>query len=194
MFLSYCLRFIRIPDEFPFVAEIPHKSRNRLFVLRFIFFLFFSPISTRWTNRHGPRGTRLWLYAADNSCTLGLTNPKISRSVAQANKFRELGSTHSKSERKPPVHAALASCTRRRRDLIDRPRLEPRLLLPFPQLLLSLTVLLSGRPSTSFPGEYIQPDFLSRLTWRLMTTHRYFTYNEAHNAIYNYWIRIINAL
>lgn len=164
MFLSYCLRFIRIRDEFPFVAEIPHKSRNG-FVLRFIFFFFFFyPISTRWTNRRGPRGTRLWLYAADNSCTLGLTNQKISRSVAQSNKFRELGSTHSKSERKPPVHAALASCTRRRRDLIDRPRLEPRLLLPFPQLLLSLTVLLSGRPSTSFPGEYIQPEFLSRLT------------------------------
>ena len=50
--------------------------------------------------------------AAGNSCTLegrgrGLLPPsRISRSVARANKFLELGSTRSKSERKPPVHAA----------------------------------------------------------------------------------------
>lgn len=50
--------------------------------------------------------------AAGNSCTLegrgrGLPPPpRISRSVARANKFLELGSTRSKSERKPPVHAA----------------------------------------------------------------------------------------
>lgn len=101
--------------------------------------------------------------AAGNSCTLGgyhHRGPRISRSVARANKFLELGSTRSKSERKPPVHAAArflhATSTR-----FNWPstRLE-RSLLSFPPF-----CPFSFFPPASFPPA---TEFLSRLSWHLM--------------------------